>query len=342
MRAEAHYVDLLASRSATRERTLPISAIEDPACADHTAIASLVESIRQHGVLQPLLIQDRDGSYQLIAGRKRLAAAAAAGLREVPCVIYDVDDEHAEALVDASNVLALQDAHAAPLASPVVDTPAIPDPTLHAGRDLAHSLTTLTACADMLGGAQSDLARTVVANLIRAEAWRASSLLQATRVIRQELTIVRTAVPAQAILDRAVRALDADRQVRHLLVDVASDLARGTCLAADETLLASALGWAGVATLALLDGVHDARLSFGAAGSADGRIVFTVSQDAVAVPDAWAARAFDPAWTERPGGVPAVVSLLALARAAAAHHGSVAVEVTSRGTRITLSIPLGT
>ena len=47
------------------------------------SLQELAEDIRQHGrVLQPLLVQMRGGRYRLIAGRKRLAAAVAAGLRE--------------------------------------------------------------------------------------------------------------------------------------------------------------------------------------------------------------------------------------------------------------------
>jgi hypothetical protein len=353
MRAEPHYVDLLASRAPSRERTLPIQSIDAPVFVDQPAIAPLIESVRRHGILQPLLVQDREGSYSLIAGHKRLAAAVSAGLREVPCIIHDVDDEKAEALADASNITAVQEPAASafePIEPPTL--PAIPasmpaaaqisDSTLHAGKDLAQSLTTLAACADMLGSAASDLSRAVVANLIRAEAWRASSLLLATRTVRQELKVTKLAVPADAILDRVARGFEAERRVRHVAIEVTSDLARGTCLAADEVLLSSALGWASIATLALLDAAPGARITIAANSAADGRVAFKVAQDVALVPDTWTLRAFDPSWTERAGGVPIVVSMLALERVAAAHGGAVSAEPTARGTCITLTLPLGT
>ncbi len=56
------------------------------------ALEDLAESIRQHGVLQPLLVSpgDSQGVYQLIAGERRLRASRMAGLRRVPVVIKDV------------------------------------------------------------------------------------------------------------------------------------------------------------------------------------------------------------------------------------------------------------
>lgn len=52
----------------------------------------LVNSIRQHGVLQPLLVRAIGDQYQLIAGERRLIAAKRAGLEAVPCRVLDLDD----------------------------------------------------------------------------------------------------------------------------------------------------------------------------------------------------------------------------------------------------------
>ncbi|WDP92217.1 MAG: ParB/RepB/Spo0J family partition protein [Desulfobacter sp.] len=53
----------------------------------------LKNSIAQQGVLQPLLVRKMDGAYELIAGERRLRAAKAAGLTEVPVIILDLTDE---------------------------------------------------------------------------------------------------------------------------------------------------------------------------------------------------------------------------------------------------------
>lgn len=57
------------------------------------ALAELAQSIRRHGVLQPLSVRRTDGGYQLIAGERRLRAAQLAGLTEVPCLVMRMSDK---------------------------------------------------------------------------------------------------------------------------------------------------------------------------------------------------------------------------------------------------------
>ncbi len=54
-------------------------------------LAELADSIRTHGVLSPLVVRREDGRYVLIAGERRLRAAALAGLSEVPVVVREAD-----------------------------------------------------------------------------------------------------------------------------------------------------------------------------------------------------------------------------------------------------------
>ena len=56
------------------------------------ALEELADSIRQHGVLQPLSVRRVGGSYELIAGERRLRAAQLAGLSEIPCIVMNMDD----------------------------------------------------------------------------------------------------------------------------------------------------------------------------------------------------------------------------------------------------------
>jgi ParB family transcriptional regulator, chromosome partitioning protein len=61
---------------------------------DSDELTSLSESIRTHGILQPLVVRPRnDGGYQLIAGERRLRAAQAAGITEVPVRVVDFNDQ---------------------------------------------------------------------------------------------------------------------------------------------------------------------------------------------------------------------------------------------------------
>lgn len=78
--------------------TLPISEIipnkEQPRKTfDEAALDELADSIKQHGVLQPLLVRPlANGGYQLVAGERRWRASRKAGLREVPVVVKDLTD----------------------------------------------------------------------------------------------------------------------------------------------------------------------------------------------------------------------------------------------------------
>lgn len=60
---------------------------------DADALASLTESVRAQGVLQPVLVRAAPGGYELIAGERRLRAARAAGLDAIPAVVRAVADE---------------------------------------------------------------------------------------------------------------------------------------------------------------------------------------------------------------------------------------------------------
>lgn len=56
-------------------------------------LAELTDSIKQNGVLQPLLVRKKGSSYEIVAGERRYQAAKAAGLEEVPVIIRDISDE---------------------------------------------------------------------------------------------------------------------------------------------------------------------------------------------------------------------------------------------------------
>jgi ParB family chromosome partitioning protein len=57
------------------------------------ALAELAESIRQHGVLQPLSVRRVGTGYELIAGERRLRAAQLAGLTDIPCIVMTMDEK---------------------------------------------------------------------------------------------------------------------------------------------------------------------------------------------------------------------------------------------------------
>ncbi len=81
-------------QTGTGERVVKVALIEPNQSQprkkfDQEQMEELAESIKQHGILQPLLVQKREGFYEIIAGERRWRAAKLAGLKEVPVVIRE-------------------------------------------------------------------------------------------------------------------------------------------------------------------------------------------------------------------------------------------------------------
>jgi ParB family transcriptional regulator, chromosome partitioning protein len=98
MRHDAHYVEQLASFSgAAIGRMLPLDKIRPNPDQPRKILGDLrdlTESIKEKGVLEPLLVRflPRDDCYYIISGERRYHASRAAGLREVPCIEKIADD----------------------------------------------------------------------------------------------------------------------------------------------------------------------------------------------------------------------------------------------------------
>jgi ParB family transcriptional regulator, chromosome partitioning protein len=99
MRHDSHYVEELASQSpAAIGRLIGIEQLDpnpEQPRVEIGDLSELISSVRERGVLEPLLVKPSaiKGRWMIIAGERRWRAATAAGLREVPCIEMDVDDE---------------------------------------------------------------------------------------------------------------------------------------------------------------------------------------------------------------------------------------------------------
>ena len=60
---------------------------------DEDALQELADSIKQYGVLQPLLVSDKKDYYEIVAGERRWRAAKLAGLKEVPVVVRELSTQ---------------------------------------------------------------------------------------------------------------------------------------------------------------------------------------------------------------------------------------------------------
>ena len=75
---------------------------EQPRAAfDDAELDSLADSIREHGLLQPLLVREQAGEYVLVAGERRWRACGRAGLTEIPVLVTDRAEQDQDALLMA-------------------------------------------------------------------------------------------------------------------------------------------------------------------------------------------------------------------------------------------------
>lgn len=72
---------------------------------DHDSLKELSESIREYGVIQPVTVRKmRDGTYELVAGERRLKACGLAGLLKIPAIIIDMEDEDSAIVALVENI----------------------------------------------------------------------------------------------------------------------------------------------------------------------------------------------------------------------------------------------
>ena len=72
---------------------------------DEAKLAELTESVRERGVLQPILVRPKEpGSYELVAGERRLRASQRAGLKKIPALVKTMTDDESLLLAIVENV----------------------------------------------------------------------------------------------------------------------------------------------------------------------------------------------------------------------------------------------
>jgi ParB/RepB/Spo0J family partition protein len=315
MRHDAHYVDQLARPAAPPIRMVAVEEIDGLRKTTGREIGPLVTSIGRYGLLQPLLVRRRSGRYELIAGGRRLAAAIAAGLAEVPCVLHDADESEARALSEATNTRATREE--APIARQSSRV-AIPASAL---ADLTEHLDAITCAMNLLSLRDRPLRDRVAIDLMRVEVQRAALLSAGLSVLAEDPVLARSHVDVPALLERVVAGMAPERTLAGFQVIVAHD-EPVPAVHVDPRLLAVALGGGLAAMRAITERACEAVLRCSVGAEPDrNAVVIEISQTAVTFPASRLARFFDLAWSERPGGYRAAIGMLAARRITELHAG---------------------
>jgi hypothetical protein len=330
MRADAHYVDQLTSRTPDMTiRSVAVDQIDAAGSIDMASIEPLTRSIATHGVLQPLLVRRDETGYRIIAGRKRLLAAREAGLATVPCVVHYVDENNAEQLAQAVNLrVGSVDAGAA--------SGSLTSSGITAG--LTDNLSAIESALSLLGNRGLSTSRRVAVDVIRSEAWRASWLLKAEAVGAGQARGDGKLRLLGSMLERVREGFRPESRLSSVELQVVVPDWNVSAVV-DEECLVTGLTGAVVATLGLVEDAAGAEVTLIATSSLGGSLGIDVAQDVTTISPEIVSRFFDPAWTDRPGGRSALLGALS-AKAAAQQHGGDAIFLARdrRGSTLRLTL----
>lgn len=317
MRADAHYVEQLGSPAQPVIRLIPLGQIDGRDLPSADDVLKLTQSIVAHGVLHPLLVRRQAGRYTLIAGRKRLAAAMAAKLHAVPCLLHDAEGAAAAALSEADNLCV--DAEA-PRAGD-------PDGVFRSQLDvLASDLETIQTSISLLTvSRQGGLPQKVGADLIGSQTSRAAWLVSTMRGTFEDSRLV----PLGAIVQRVADSFAAHSTLIGLQLEC-SVAASAAVWRLPEDSTATAIAGSLFAALVTLEDVAKPRVELHADCPQPGALNVDVIQRAARV----SPRIGDPSDHDRGGQADEVITALALkiARTVTAAHGGTAELTPLKGT----------
>jgi hypothetical protein len=329
MRAERHYVDQLLSPS-TAAPVRMIRVTEFPT-AQQIALEpaeALTRSIRLHGVIQPLLVRRKGSAYQVIAGRKRLAAATVAGLDQVPCIVHDVDDDGAARLRTAEGIKG----DATPDLRAVIGA-RLGDSISEMAADLSRLQTTLA----LLAGSSMPFQKTVAIDLLAAQAWRTLWSAQLASLLAAPAAADVRRRPLAAVVDDVLQHFEPECRLSRLRLSARYH--GGASVEVDGAMIGFALTGAIIITMSLLDRcveptveVHVHRLGDEGVWLEVVQRHCLIAKEAVAQ---FSARAFSA-----PGSGGLALGAMALAHATAAYGGAAELIATpDAGSSLRLTFP---
>jgi len=325
MRADAHYVDQLESAvSGPAIRMVATRQIDCAAPASLDGLDALTQSIAAHGLVQPLIVRRQNGRYKLIAGRKRLSAAIAAGLNAVPCLLHDLEENAAAWIAGADNLRAggppapARHAHGTEPNEQLIDL-------------LAADLSTIATSTLLLnhGGYPQQIA----ADLIQAQAWRASWLVNSAR---RQHTVGRP-VPVATIIARVCAGFQPQMRMTGLQIDANVAPAASSWTLYEEPAAVALTGCV-FATLSWLDGIEAQRIEIRGEANHTRALQIEVTQRLATVPRDMERYLRDSSQADRASDAMAARALQSARSIAALQDGSVELVIANRQSTIRMTV----
>jgi len=349
MRHGRHYVEQLMGDAPLRTvREIPVADIEPPT-DEPVNIDKLRHSIKEFGILQPLLVSPlaapaaerntaKEASgvarvetrFRIIAGGNRYRVAALLGLRTVPCLVCETGTHTADVLREAAA------RRAAPHVSPESPMPTLSDELRRthpaAGlREVTSRLAFVSAVMPALDVAGYDPLRwNVLTDLMKVEMERARSTAAAIEWLSSSIGApLREPVEATSVIEAVLEAVGPEARLQSVKLDVTSTL-DGYRLSADRPMLVRALTGLIQGMLAVSPAASTLRIVCSGTAVRPALIV-AVTQHDCEIPSAALERFFDPEFAQHPNGLPGALVLAGVAHAARVHGGRVHARADERG-----------
>jgi len=248
MRHAPHYVEqLMGDAPLQTVRQIAIDQIDEVQIEDDNvhgplvgaSLDDLVASIRDVGLLQPLLVAARDGSrFELLAGRHRLSAARQAGLSTVPCLVVNADVEAAMKLRAQAQRRAIAESPTTPGSDSVVNTP--PALLRIAFAEIATSMRFVNSLAPIARANDPAARAAMVMDAIGVESHRAATMSAAGALLMRTDPPRLRPLDCAAVLEPIRAEIKLAARVKGVDVDWTQSLALAKTVADRDAL---ATGW---------------------------------------------------------------------------------------------------
>ncbi len=335
MRHPSHYVEQLMGEAPIQSvRQIPIDQVVGPDIK--TDVSELVASIREVGLLQPLLVTSREPSgFDLLAGRHRLSAARQAGLAAVPCLLVNADREAAGKLKAHTERKSTVEEKPAP--APIAADPSATAEVLRtAFSEISTSMRFIDSLAPIARINDSGLRATMLVNAISIEAHRATTLAAAAALLTRREPLRLESIDCAAILQTIRSEVRVEARMKGVTIDWTQSVALARTAADVEAL---STGWSALvhAMLALADEGDRVEVALDAPRVRPALIlrVKMHTESPILTSD----RFFDPVWLEHPAGRGGGIMLAAALQSARLHGGRLSLAAIEDGLSLTFVAP---
>jgi hypothetical protein len=336
MRHAPHYVEqLMGDAPLQTVRHIPVDQIDD---ADGPSPAStfddLIASIREAGILQPLLVAARDGSrFELVAGSNRLFAAREAGLATVPCLVLHADVESAKKMRAQVRCQAVAELPPVPEPEPAAVTPSLARTAL---AEISTSMRFVNSLAPVARASESAARVSMILNAISVEANRAKVMAAAASLLTRSEPVRWTAFDCAALIEVIRAQVSLEARVKGVRLEWTESFGLdGTVADVD----AQATAWSGLLHTVLDVAREGDRLEIVlSTPRVRPAVIFDVtlhSKSGVTGVD----RFLETEWRDHPAGQAGAVMLAAALSSAQLHGGRLSVRAVDDGMTVSFVAP---